>query len=204
MKIGTSIYKIITKQKLPPNVLKMAFNNLSSEVRKNIQINLLREGFYKSSIDGSYGRGTEKALKSFNSNVLDGADLRRKSNVTRLLSQLGTIQTPKEEKNEEKVEKNVQTELSKENVQTISDEWESLAEEGSAKAQYKLSLMYEKGEGFLQDYVYAHMWANLSATNGYSDARILRDSLAKKMTASQMEKAQDLARDCMKKKYKGC
>ena len=48
------------------------------------------------------------------------------------------------------------------------------------------------------------MWANLSATNGYAEAKALRDALEKKMTASQMEKAQDLARDCMRKKYKGC
>ena len=86
----------------------------------------------------------------------------------------------------------------------INTEWQLLAEEGSAMAQYRLAAMYEQGEGLLKDFVYAHMWANLSATNGYAEAKDLRDALEKKMTASQMEKAQDLARECMRKKYKGC
>ena len=64
--------------------------------------------------------------------------------------------------------------------------------------------MYEKGEGVLQNFVYAHMWSNLSVASGYSDAKSLRDKLANKMTPSQMEKAQDLARECLKKKFKGC
>lgn len=31
-----------------------------------------------------------------------------------------------------------------------------------------------------------------------------RDIVAKKMTSSQIEKAQDLARECVKKNYEGC
>ena len=92
----------------------------------------------------------------------------------------------------------------KTDTKKINTEWQLLAEEGSAMAQYKLASMYEQGEGLLKDFVYAHMWANLSATNGYAEAKDLRDALEKKMTASQMEKAQDLARECMKNKFKGC
>ena len=103
-----------------------------------------------------------------------------------------------------KEDKKIQADTVQNVTKSIGSEWEALAEEGSAKAQYKLALMYEKGEGFLQDFVYAHMWANLSVANGYADARSLRDKLAEKMTLSQMEKAQDLARDCMKKNFKGC
>ena len=36
------------------------------------------------------------------------------------------------------------------------------------------------------------------------DASNNRDLVAKKMPPSQIEKAQDLARECVKKNYKGC
>ena len=52
--------------------------------------------------------------------------------------------------------------------------------------------------------VYAHMWLNIAAANGFQDASNNRDLVAKKMPPSQIEKAQDLARECVKKNYKGC
>lgn len=204
MKIGNSIYKIISKRKVMPNPLKTAFNNLSADLRRNVQINLKSKGFYNSSIDGSYGQGTEKALKNYNRSVLDGSDLRKTANVTVLLTKLSKVVKTEEEGVKIEVAKTKTASSDNETKNSISNEWEALAEEGSAKAQYKLALMYESGEGFLQDYVYAHMWANLSATNGFADARALRNDLAEKMTAAKIEEAQQLARECMKKKYKGC
>ena len=50
----------------------------------------------------------------------------------------------------------------------------------------------------------AHMWYNISAANGDKDAQKNRDIVAKRMTPSQIEKAQELARQCVRKKYKGC
>ncbi len=78
------------------------------------------------------------------------------------------------------------------------------AEQRDADAQSNLGVMYYKGQGVLQDYVYAHMWSNIAVSNGYEGAGGLRDFVAKKMTPSQIEKAQDLARECVRKKYKGC
>jgi TPR repeat protein len=46
-----------------------------------------------------------------------------------------------------------------------------------------------------QDYVRAHMWYNLSASNGNAEAVIDRDELAKKMSAAQIAEAQKLARE---------
>ena len=123
---------------------------------------------------------------------------------------------------------------------TALREWEPLAEQGNADAQYNLGVMYEKGNGVLQDYktamkwyrlaakqgyaraqsnlgymyvkgqgviqdkVYAHMWWNIAASSGHKDLVKKRDIIAKQMTPSQLEKAQDLARECVRKKYKGC
>jgi hypothetical protein len=79
------------------------------------------------------------------------------------------------------------------------------AEQGNANAQYSLGFMYDLGDGVLKDYVYAHMWYNIAASSGKSkNASKNRDIVAGKMTPSQLEKAQDLARECVRKKYKGC
>ena len=84
--------------------------------------------------------------------------------------------------------------------------WYTLAaEQGDAKAQAVLGLMYANGEGVLQDKVYAHMWFNIAGSNGTEDAfAVARDELAKLLTKADLSKAQDLARDCVRKEYKGC
>lgn len=62
-------------------------------------------------------------------------------------------------------------------------------------AQADLGSMYLRGEGILQDYVKAHMYFNLAAAGGISTVVNNRNSLAKKMTPAQIEKAQELARN---------
>jgi TPR repeat protein len=81
------------------------------------------------------------------------------------------------------------------------------AKQGDADAQYKLGVMYDAGKGVLQDYVRAHMWLNIAASSGEFAAKYAvksRDEVAKQMTPSQLETAQDLARECIRKKYTGC
>ena len=79
------------------------------------------------------------------------------------------------------------------------------AEQGNASAQNNLGAMYNNGNGVPQDYVYAHMWYNIAASSGKSkNASNNRDIIEKKMSSSQIETAQNLARKCVRKKYKGC
>ena len=76
--------------------------------------------------------------------------------------------------------------------------WYTLsAEQGNNGAQYNLALKYSKGEGVIQDYVMAHMFANIAASNSHSPK--FRDHLAKKMTPSQLEQAQQKAREWIEK-----
>ena len=83
--------------------------------------------------------------------------------------------------------------------------WYQLAaEQGHSKAQGNLGVMYAFGNGVIKDYVYAHMWGNIASMNGNDLGALLRDDFAEKMTSSQIEKAQRLARECVKKNYKGC
>ena len=64
--------------------------------------------------------------------------------------------------------------------------------------------MYAFGDGVRKDYVYAYMWGNLGASNGNEKGGQLRDFVARSMTPSQLEKAQNLIRECIGKNYKGC
>ena len=87
---------------------------------------------------------------------------------------------------------------------TALREWTPLAKQGNSDAQYNLGFMYGTGKGVIKDYVYAHMWGNIASSNGNKNGGKLRDLAAKKMTTSQIETAQKLARECVRKKYKGC
>ena len=78
------------------------------------------------------------------------------------------------------------------------------AEQGLADAQGNLGASYAFGNGVLKDFVYAHMWGNIAATNGNELGARLRDDFEKKMTPSDISAAQNLARECVRKKYKGC
>ena len=61
--------------------LRIAFNKLSSKNRKVIQEKLLSLGFYRSTIDGLYGKGTAKALNNYNKNYLQNSDLSKIANM---------------------------------------------------------------------------------------------------------------------------
>jgi len=78
------------------------------------------------------------------------------------------------------------------------------AEQGHAVAQKDFGVMYAKSYGIAKNLVRAHMWYNLSANNGNEGGSINRDLLAKEMTPAQIAKAQDMAKECLKKKYKNC
>ncbi len=77
-------------------------------------------------------------------------------------------------------------------------------EQGDAAAQFNLGLMYYKGNGVIQDYTRAHMWWNIAASQGHEDAMRSRGIVEKKMTTGQVEKALQLARECVAKGYKDC
>ena len=70
------------------SVLRTAFKRLSKENRKKLQTNLKDLGFYKSSIDGLYGKGTAGALTAYNKQNLDGGDLKKFENVEKLYSEV--------------------------------------------------------------------------------------------------------------------
>ena len=81
------------------------------------------------------------------------------------------------------------------------------AEQGKNVAQFELGAMYANGKGVPQDFVQAHKWLNLAASRitprkeDDVEAQSARDSLAKKMTTSQVAEAQRLAREWQPKTW---
>ena len=82
------------------------------------------------------------------------------------------------------------------------------AAQGNEFAQVNLGAMYTKGRGVRQDFVRSSMWFNLAAAALSRDsgdtATKKRDRIAAKMTAEQIETAQEMARRCQESKLKNC
>jgi uncharacterized protein len=77
--------------------------------------------------------------------------------------------------------------------------WTPLAEQGDARAQTNLGLLYSGGRGVSQDYVSAYMWLDLAAAGGNEEAEKSRDKMARRMTSGQIAKAQKLADEWKRK-----
>ena len=73
------------------------------------------------------------------------------------------------------------------------------AYQGNVTAQGQLGVMYFTGQGVPQDYVQAHMWANLAAAQSSGETRDIyvrgRDLVAALMTPQQLDEAQRRARE---------
>jgi hypothetical protein len=50
---------------------------------------------------------------------------------------------------------------------TVLRDLQSRADQGNVSAQLNLGLQYHKGQGVIQDNVYAHMWGNIAVSNGH-------------------------------------
>jgi len=67
-----------------------------------------------------------------------------------------------------------------------------------------LAIMYDNGKGVLQNYILGHMWFNLAAYNGRSNATLLLTVIADNMDSTQIYEAQKLAQQCLASNYKNC
>ncbi len=82
------------------------------------------------------------------------------------------------------------------------------AEQGHPLAQFYLGWMYAGGKGVPKDIVQSHMWINIAIANASGEAKkefiVDREAMEKSMTADQIAKARELAKNCTAKKFKGC
>ena len=65
--------------------------------------------------------------------------------------------------------------------ETALAEFRPVAEQGDAKAQSNLGLMYANGEGVPQDLEEAHRWMSQAAAQGYPESLKLLKRLKKRM-----------------------
>lgn len=82
------------------------------------------------------------------------------------------------------------------------------ASQGNTVAQMSLGMMYWEGNGVPHDLVRAHMWMNLSAAQGNilasQSAARFRDKISNLLSPKQIERAQQMAKECHDRKYKNC
>ena len=78
------------------------------------------------------------------------------------------------------------------------------AEKEHTSSLYNLGKSHFFGQGVQRDLVYSHMWFAIAATSGDKAAIQAQDITEQKMTPAQIAKAKKLARECIRKKYKGC
>ena len=74
-------------------------------------------------------------------------------------------------------------------------ELQPLAEQGDARAQYLVGIIYRDGLSVQQDFVTAYAWLHVAAANGQPQAASARDGMSWRLTPSEIDEAQRLARE---------
>ena len=78
------------------------------------------------------------------------------------------------------------------------------AEQGHARAQLSLGLVYFTGEGVPANQVLAHMWIHISGSNGDDRAPEARAPLVVSMSGIELSQALELARVCVISGHSQC
>jgi TPR repeat protein len=79
-----------------------------------------------------------------------------------------------------------------------------LAEQGNAKAQNVLGVMFRKGEGVPKNPARAHMWFSFAAKRGEAGARAELREVSRTMTAQEISQAEAMAKACEASNYRAC
>ena len=79
-----------------------------------------------------------------------------------------------------------------------------LAEQGNAKAQNVLGVMFRKGEGVAKNPARAHMWFSFAAKRGEAGAKAELREVSRTMTAQEISQAEAMAKACEASNYRAC
>ena len=79
-----------------------------------------------------------------------------------------------------------------------------LAEQGNAKAQNVLGVMFRKGEGVPKNPARAHMWFSVAAKRGDATAKAELREVSRTMTAQEISQAEAMAKACEASNYRAC
>jgi TPR repeat protein len=79
-----------------------------------------------------------------------------------------------------------------------------LAEQGNAKAQSVLGVMYRRGEGVARSSVRAFIWLSRAAVRGDARARVELRDVSQTMTPEELSQAREMAQACEASNYRNC
>jgi TPR repeat protein len=79
-----------------------------------------------------------------------------------------------------------------------------LAEQGNAKAQSVLGVMFRKGQGVPKNPSRAHMWFGFAAKRGDAKAKAELREVSRAMTAPEISQAEAMAQACEASGYRQC
>jgi hypothetical protein len=80
----------------------------------------------------------------------------------------------------------------------------TLAEQGNAKAQNVLGVMFRKGEGVPKNPARARMWFSFAAARGEAGAMAELREMSRTMTAQEISQAEAMAKACEASGYRDC
>jgi len=79
-----------------------------------------------------------------------------------------------------------------------------LAEQGNAKAQSALGVMYRRGQGVARNSVRAFLWFSRAAARGDAQATAELREVSQTMTAEELSQAREMAQACEASNYRQC
>jgi TPR repeat protein len=79
-----------------------------------------------------------------------------------------------------------------------------LAEQGNAKAQHLIGVMYHRGQGVARNSVRALAWFRVAAKRGNRDAETAMREMSKAMTPEEIAEASEMAQACEASNYRTC
>jgi hypothetical protein len=79
-----------------------------------------------------------------------------------------------------------------------------LAEQGSAKAQSVLGVMYRRGQGVARNSARAFIWLSRASASGDVRAKAELHDISQTMTPQELSQAQEMAKACEASNYREC
>jgi TPR repeat protein len=79
-----------------------------------------------------------------------------------------------------------------------------LAQDGNAKAQSIMGVMYRKGQGVAPNSARAFMWLSVAAARGDAKAKAELREVSKDMTPAEMARAREMMQACEASNYRQC
>ena len=79
-----------------------------------------------------------------------------------------------------------------------------LAEQGNAKAQRLIGVMYHRGQGVARNSVRALAWFSVAAKHGDREAEATMREVSNTMTPEEISEAREMAQVCEASNYRSC